>query len=247
MELKDYLTHWQQTLSGSGPDTQTARNLTLPLDRLKLYRSFVQSHYQDALTKMYPLLLKTAPEVFSQDLIQAYYDRYAPTAYELNQLTRHFADFLKAQGKELYLSELAEYEWAEFSVFLSPEEETLTQQALKKNEVTLHPALYILNFENRISDWVEKIRVGEKTSTPETQPEVLILSREVDPFEVTVTEPSPVALFLIQGLTLGPKHRDSLVKELEIKGLNNVDLYSELEFLIEQKVVLSDLTSELLE
>lgn len=255
MNLETYLTKWKTILSGTGPTEAIALELGVSLDRLKTYRRFIWDHYQDAIRLMYTRVEKVAPEVVTLECIRAYYEKFPPCEWNLNQLAKHYPMYLKELPVPAPVAELAEYDWAEFCVLRDLADEKQLIAELAPGELLLHPGLYLLTFQNQISSWVHDIDEIEENAEalgdskpvyplePATGPETLLMSRICDPYQIRLTQPSLAALSVIQTLSEGKLSEEAaLTAAARICGLPVEDLKSETEFLIQQGVLLTPLT-----
>lgn len=250
MKLESYLEKWKTILSGSGPTESVAQELGVSLDRLKTYRRFIWDHYQDAIRLMYTRVEKVAPESLTLECIRSYYSKFPPTEWNLNQLAKHYPTYLKELPVPTAVSELAEYDWAEFCVLRDLADEAQLIGDLAPGELLLHPALYLLTFQNQISSWVhdideieENAEAGTKPtypSEPTTGAETLLMSRVCDPYQIRLTQPSLAALSVIQTLSDGKMNSEAaLAAAAQVCGLPVADLQSETDFLIQQGVLLT--------
>jgi hypothetical protein len=250
VKLETYLEKWKTILSGSGPTDAVAGELGVSLDRLKTYRRFIWDHYQDAIRLMYGRVEKVAPESLTLECIRAYYSKFPPNEWNLNQLAKHYPAYLKELPVPTAVCELAEYEWAEFCVLRDLADEAQLIADLAPGELLLHPSLYLLNFQNQISSWVHDIDELEENAetdskpvyptAPTAGPETLLMSRICDPYQIRLTQPSLGALSVIQTLSDGKMSRDAaLAAAAEVCGLPEVELKSETDFLIKQGILLT--------
>lgn len=242
MHLSRYLDLWKDTLSGAGPTNSIAAELEMPVERLQMYRGFVQWHYSNALQKMYPRLAKVAPQLFTPESVGEYYRAFEPTAWELNDLTKHLCEHLKSQPHvPPYLAELADYEWAEFCVFVHPSNEERVARELEPHQLALSPALYLMQFQHLITDWKEKIDAGEIDSKPEEGTQVLIVSRLRNPFKNAFSIPSFCALAILQTLSAEPLDREECIaRVMALTQLNEEDVREEVDALLAAPILITN-------
>ncbi|GEM_PF-5016137 len=254
MNLESYLAKWKTILSGTGPTESAAKELGMPLDRLKTYRRFIWDHYQDAIRLMFTRVEKVAPETLTLECIEDYYSKFPPTEWNLNQLAKHYPTYLKELPVHSAVAELAEFDWAEFCVLRDLADETQLIADLAPKELLLHPSLSLLTFQNQISSWVHDIDEIEENaqdnaaagtkpiypSLPVAGPETLLMSRVRDPFQMRLTQPSLAALAVIQSLSDGKLSLETaLTAAATICGLPVEDLKSETDFLVTQGILLT--------
>ncbi len=137
--------------------------------RLQVYRNTVHGNAYDTLDSDFKLTKKQ----FSGDewlsLSEKFFSRNSPDHWELNNCIVSFPKFLKSQKVKPFLVELAEYELADLSTFISTE-------VVKKGGQKTNPTVAIRVFDHQIFDWT--LEECPADSPPGPSGEVLVFYRD---------------------------------------------------------------------
>ena len=148
MDNQSYQKGWSDLIIKNGNIDSYAKTLGLSAKTLDLYRGFVWNHYKSCLKKMFPRL----QDVWDIDWTQVasdYFAMYPPLAWELNDMTVNFPNFLRKTEVPEYLCELAEYEITEFMVYKS--------KLAKGSSPRPNPTLRTHQFQHNIAGWVKQM------------------------------------------------------------------------------------------
>jgi hypothetical protein len=176
----------QQEISVSQADVESVigRSLSLTsLERLAVYGDAYYARLVECLRDVFPILTAAMGEVVFNSFAYRYLQRYPSQSYTLNELGRHFADYLfetrpagdAAKPTELpaewprFLVDVATLEWAIGSVFDGPgleKQEPLSAQRLAavapddwpRARIVLSPALRLLAFQFPVNDFYSQMR-----------------------------------------------------------------------------------------
>jgi hypothetical protein len=217
---------------------------------LKLYQDFVRSHYQDALEKMYPRL----QELISfdwEEITTNYYEDYPPIAWDLNELSFHFPDFLQKNIDRFNLQafhiELARYEVLEFKVYMHPKEEFFDLTSIVINQT-----LEICEFSYDIANWVKQMDHYEqqeryqdlKNSIPQKIHNFLGICRHSQTHFCVFSKLGLLDLFIIELLRISQLGGQNLIATIQ-NGLahfgdytfSQADIVKSLDFLSKQSIL----------
>jgi len=229
MSLRTYQEKWHRVFHFSAPKADH--------ERVADYQGFVLGHYRGIIEKMYPRIARVQKALLSEGRISEFYELFPPTHFELNHLSQRYADYLrKCKEAAPYFSELADYEWTEFSVYLHPSDEIAIRDSLSRGEIALNPTLHLLSFAYDIPQWVQSMDLNPEEaqgSSPERAPTLLAIVRSPENGSCVFTKLNSSAASILYSLseTEGPRSKQTLLDG----GIENPDL---IDVLIQQSILL---------
>lgn len=200
MQLSEYEKLWEKALV-SGENT--AASLGIAFKRLELYQGFIKNHYLGALKKMFPRLRAYKKDIDWELWSQQFYEAFPPKAWELNNLTLSFPQFIQEKCHKgelpLFIHDLVRYELAEFFVYKSPCEKDKAQD----NFLKINPAHELLILDFDIPSWIfECEKKGNALQgEPLNEQTLLVIARDFNSFNCVFTKLSLTSAYLYQLLS----------------------------------------------
>jgi len=179
--------------------------------RLKIYQEAYQLRLLENLQKQYPVLYKWLGEKNFSDLSAAYEKTYTPDDVIMRRYGALLSTLLMKQD-EIFLSELARFEWAinevldeapDVSLLSLTEIQRLSTEALLKATFSLQPALQCLSFDYPVPDFWQQCtkRRPRKIPLPSESPtDWIIWRKNLCPYYCRIL---PLEKKLLQALDTG--------------------------------------------
>lgn len=172
----------------SQPDLQVA-----PANHLAIYRNNIFSCLIETLQNTYPLIQTLLGVDFFQMTAKEYIRQYPSRSGNLHDYGEYFADFLSEYAPVhhlIYLTEVAEFEWACHRIYVAPDHPAFDLERLKQFTLpqyeqirfVLNPASYLRKFHFPILKILE-LCVSDPEATVELNSDttnLLIIRRELD-------------------------------------------------------------------
>lgn len=157
-------------------------------ERLRVYRGNAAANWWSALDSDFPLTKKQFSEEGWDGLTRRYFQKQPPGHWELNASLSPFVSFLKQEGVQRWVWELADYEWNDLGIFIDRSE-------VKRGSGTTNPTAAVRVYEHQIFYWVEK--EAPQGKPPKQKPEVLVFYRDADNTS-HITEADPLMLLILE-------------------------------------------------
>jgi Putative DNA-binding domain len=155
------------------PQTATAQ-VGLDPGRMAFYADAVYSHVQEVLEEDFSSVAAVLGSSRFERLVREYFESRPFDAYELNENAAAFRELLArcaAQGRHGVTGfhvDLAELEWQEFTVYVSPER---IPDQTEVRVPTLNPTLVILQLDHAVNDFLDQWRDGGDEASVPTLPD----------------------------------------------------------------------------
>jgi len=137
------------------------------------------------------------------------------------EMLSYFPMLLRQKYKEIsekqYFYEVADFEWALYSVPIDPLREDQFLSFQRGQVPLLNPVARILRFQNKVSHWYWSLE--EPKDKPVPKPELLIISRNLEQKKVLVFEPNQHHAMCIDLVTEVGVSLDQIKEELQQKGI----------------------------
>jgi hypothetical protein len=216
-------------------DESALAGLGISLEEAHRYRTFVQSSYQGILEKMFERIsLWKDPDW--QEWAKQYYIAYPPIAFELNDLTLNFPDFIRKHTNDQALGDLADYELNEFLVY--------KMKVSSGTGLRLNPAHKILPLRFDIASWVKYYEDQDLDikKMPNQEEHFLVISRSPKTLNCVFTKLTPLSGQIYLTMT---ENDYSSEEQLINKIKNNFNipetaLKNELKNLYQQQIILKE-------
>jgi len=166
--MRESMELFHKLLSGEITPEEAAEQSDNPVERVEIYRNFVQNHLRSILEKNFVVLYQMLPKDVWERLVKAYFVSHPPRAFEINANAERFPSFLESlvqEGDEDlngFHVELAELEWREWQVYSSPED---MPKPAELEVPVLNPTLTILDFEHPVLSFAMVWREAMRTET----------------------------------------------------------------------------------
>lgn len=191
-----------------------------PSSHILIHLNNIQTNLTEALKNTYPLLLKLLGEEFFKVAAQEYMYRYPSRSSNLHDYGRYFGDFLSQYdpvNELIYLSEVAEFEWACHILYVAADHPPFKTQSLEKFtpeqhghiHFLLHPASWIHRFQFPILDIVDLCKEDPEGTVDLDKGGInlLVLRKELD---LTLTPLNQADFFFLEALNQDSSLNDAL-------------------------------------
>jgi hypothetical protein len=153
--------------------TNTYSELVTPVSHLAIYRNNILSSLLGTLKNTYPLVLALLGEDFFNMTAREYIRQYPSRSGNLHDFGEYFADFLadyQPVHDLIYLTEVAEFEWATHVIYLAPNHPPFAAQTLatftpeqhERLQFLLHPACWLKKFHYPILQIIDLCKANRQ-------------------------------------------------------------------------------------
>ena len=166
--MRESMELFHKLLTGEVTPRQAAEQSGNPVERVAIYRRFVDNHLRAILEKNFVVLCQLLSGPVWDRLVKEYFISHPPRAFEINANAERFPAFLESLVQENdpdineFHVELAELEWREWQVYASTED---MPQAGELEIPVLNPTLTILDFEHPVLSFAMMWREAVRTKT----------------------------------------------------------------------------------
>jgi hypothetical protein len=151
------------------------------VERVEIYANMYFYRLLDAIKEDFPATFKVLGEPNFHNLITGYLAEYPPGDPSINEASRHLAEFaIKAPsfGRWPFLADLIRLERALIEVFLGPDAEPLTVEAMsavpaaqwQSLRFAVQPGLQLLCSEWRVDELIRAVESEQPVSEPRNEP-----------------------------------------------------------------------------
>jgi hypothetical protein len=196
---------------------------------LSIYKSLAVTNLESFLKKAYPQCYKIMQSTWEQNILE-YYHRYPADSAIYRAAALNFSKFLasfrfrlKYKHYPRWLSELAEYEWAELTLYNQP---LVVQAPSNSSNLKINPASKIYRFKYPISKIINFLQLNSAINdVPEFKPEkeMMFVFRSLQN-KIRYFELSDGTYFIINQIRNGTTEAALLKnfhKRFKIQDLNN--------------------------
>ena len=238
-EYKAYLKNWEKLLLDDEVSNNQSESLGFKKETLELYQSFVKRHYKNSLSKMFPRLSELIEFDWSE-VSKDYFSLYPPKAWDLNDLTVDFPEYLESNkdkfGLEDFHIELATYELMEFYAYKSKVEKKDNEK-----ELFLNSSTHYEQFEYDIAQWVRDIEQDDDFSIkPKKETNLLFIARNLDTDMCVFTKVSSLIGVIFSLIENEVETVEVLLEKIEelIPGASKKSITDSIEFMKKQWLIL---------
>lgn len=223
-----------------------------PAGNLIIYRNNIFSCLIETLKNTYPLIRTLLGTDFFQMTAKEYIRQYPSRSGNLHDYGEYFADFLSEYAPVhhlIYLTEVAEFEWACHRIYLAPDHvsfdlntlEQYTPAQYEQIRFVLHPASYLRKFHFPILKILD-LCVTDPESTVDLNSEttnLLILRKELD---ISLVSLPPEDFIFLEALS----QHHTLADALHITQLSHpyYNLEDKLPGFVQDKIIVDSYLSD---
>ncbi len=173
--------------------TDQTCDLVVPANHLAIYRNNISVSLINALKNTYPLVLALLGEDFFIMTAKEYMLQYPSRSGNLHDYGEYFSHFLESYEPVhhlIYLTEVAQFEWACHVIYLAPNHPPFVHHALAdftpeqqaELHFLLHPACWIKKFHFPILDIIDLCKTNPQATLDLNKEGVnlLLIRRELD-------------------------------------------------------------------